>query len=65
MALSLIFNINFDFVEEAGKLHADLKKDRKNISLADAFVLLTAKKLNARVVTGDPDFKGLREVILI
>src|SRR3989344_855277 len=61
LSLSLIYTINLDFAEEAGKLHFDLKKERKNIGLADIFTLLTAKKLNAKVVTGDSDFKDLKE----
>ncbi|MEK6948186.1 MAG: PIN domain-containing protein [Nanoarchaeota archaeon] len=63
--LSNIFLIDFDFAQEAGILHATLKKDRKHISMADIFILLTAKKLNAHVVTGDQDFKGLKDVILL
>ena len=64
-SLSLFYLIDKDFAEESGKLHATLKKERKNIGLADIFVLLTARKLNAKVITGDEDFKGLKEVILI
>lgn len=65
MSLSSIHQINTNFAEEAGKLHSNLKKERKHISLADIFVLLTAKKLNAKVVTGDEDFRGLKEVLMI
>lgn len=31
--------------------------------LGDALVLATARALNARVVTGDPHFKGLEETV--
>ena len=64
-SVSLLYSITADFAAEAGKLHADLKKSRKNISMADVFVLLTAQKLKAKVVTGDEDFRGLPEVIMI
>lgn len=64
-SLSKVFNIDVNFVEEVGKLHGVIKKERKHISLADIFVLLTARKLNAKVVTGDEDFRGLKEVIMI
>lgn len=33
--------------------------------MADAFVLLTARKLGAKVVTSDPHFKGFKEAVLI
>ena len=65
LGLSKFYYITLDFAEEVGKLHAELKKERKNISLADSFVLSTAKQLKAKVVTGDKDFRGLKEVIMI
>lgn len=65
LSLSKIYFINEDFAFECGVLRADIKKERKHISLADIFVLLTAKKLNAKVVTGDEDFRGLKEALMI
>lgn len=63
--LSNIFNINPELAKEAGILHAEIKKKIKDFGLADAFVLLTARKLGAKIVTGDPHFKGFKEAILI
>ncbi|MDP4012468.1 MAG: PIN domain-containing protein [Candidatus Nanoarchaeia archaeon] len=63
--LSSIYNINDSLALEAGELHADIKSKRKHFSVADIFVLLTARKLNAKVVTGDEDFRGLKEAIMI
>lgn len=60
-----IYYITFEFSAEAGELHAEIKKVRKHMGLADVFVLLTARKLNAKVVTGDEDFRGLKEAIII
>lgn len=51
--------------EQAGKLHANLKKKRKSIGLADTLILQTAYDLNAQLVTGDQDFNGLRHVVMI
>jgi len=31
----------------------------------DSFVVATAKKLNAKILTGDNDFKNFKEVIFI
>jgi len=45
----------------AGKLHAEIKSTRRNFSLADSFVLQAARKLDAKVITADPDFKGIEE----
>lgn len=65
LSLSKTFEINVEFAEEAGKLHAIIKKERKHIGLADIFVLLTARRLNAKVITGDEDFRTFKETILI
>src|SRR3989344_868776 len=59
--LSKIFNIDFKFAEEAGILHAETKKKNKHIGMADIFILLTAKKVSGKVVTGDEDFRGMKE----
>lgn len=63
--LSKIYFISLEFAKEAGILHAETRKKIKDFGLADAFVLLTARKLNAKILTGDPHFKGFKEAILI
>ncbi len=45
--------------KEVGLLHAKMKSRAPNFSLGDAFVLAAAKKLAARVLTGDPDFENV------
>lgn len=51
--------------KNVGLLHAEIKAERPNFSLADAFVLHGARKLKAKVLTGDPDFQGLRDAIML
>ena len=51
--------------KDAGVLHASLKDLRRNLSLADAIVLSLARKTKAKVLTGDPDFRGLHEAEMI
>lgn len=63
--LSKIYFISLEFAKEAGILHAELRKKIKDFGLADAFILLTARKLNAKILTGDPHFKGFKEAMLI
>ena len=65
LGLSSIYFINLELAKEAGILHAEIRKKIKDFGLADAFVLLTARKLGAKIVTGDPHFKGFKEAILI
>lgn len=65
LSLSSIYHPDISFAVEAGKLHAELRRERKHIGLADTMVLLTARKLGGKVVTGDEDFRGIKEVVMI
>jgi len=51
--------------KEVGLIHAMMKKKEKDFGLADAFVIQAAKKMNARIVTGDPHFKLVKGSIMI
>ena len=63
--LSKIYFINPEFAKEAGILHAETRKKIKDFGMADSIVLLTARKLGAKILTGDPHFKGFKEAVLI
>ena len=63
--LSRIINLDEIDSKETGLLHAIIKSHNPNFGLADAFVLSAARKLEAKVLTGDPDFKGIDDAILI
>ena len=63
-SLSEVVPVDANFAKGAGILHSVIKKKRTNFSLADAFVLYTARATGAKILTGDPDFKGLKEAIL-
>jgi predicted nucleic acid-binding protein len=56
---------NLDDAREAGVIHAELRRKSRNFSFADSFVLQLARKKKAKVLTGDPDFRGLKEAQLI
>ena len=62
---SSIIEATVEDSRNVGITHAITKSKYKNFSLADAFVLATARKLNARIITGDLDFKNLDEAILL
>lgn len=64
-ALTKIITTNDDFSRDAGLLHAHLRQRIDHFGLADAFVLLLARQQNAKVVTGDPHFKGMDNVIFL
>ncbi len=62
---SKIYSINIDFSKEVGEIHGQIKEKIKDFGLVDAFILLTAKKLNAKIITGDSHFKGMKEAIIV
>lgn len=49
----------------AAELHAEHRKRISDFGLADAFVLATARKRSAKILTGDPHFKTIPEAVLV
>ena len=62
---SKIININSEIANEVGLFHANVRKRIKYFGLADSVVYIVASKLGAKIVTGDPHFKGFKEASLI
>ena len=62
---SKVLETNAEESKDAGITHASVKSKSRNFSLADAFILATARKLKARVITGDTDFKNIAEAIIL
>jgi predicted nucleic acid-binding protein len=62
---SQVININEELSKHAGLLHAEMRKTLKDFGLADAYMLATARKLKAKVLTGDAHFKTVKEAVLI
>ena len=50
---------------QAGILHSKMRQTRKDFGIADAFILATANKLKAKIITGDPHFKDLENTMMI
>lgn len=63
--ISIIVNITKDIGVEAGQIHFEAKKKNKEFGMLDAFVAATAKKIGAKILTGDPDFKHFKEAVII
>lgn len=49
----------------SGKLKVELRKICSNISLADSIHLQTAKSAEAKFVTGDSDFKNIKDIVFL
>lgn len=65
LSLSIVYPIDVTFCEDAGNAYIQIRKERKHMGMIDVFVLLSARKLKGKVVTGDQDFKGLLDVVLL
>ena len=62
---SQLVNIDKELSLEAGLLHCEIRKTLKDFGLADAYVLATARRLNAKVLTGDLHFKNIKDAVMI
>ena len=62
---SQIVNVDEEISKEAGVLHCEMRKTTRDFGLADAYVLAVARTVNAKILTGDPQFGGVKEAVLI
>jgi|SRR3989344_3420887 len=63
--LSKIIPIDAHISQEAGVFHASIRERIKDFGLVDSFIFVIAKKIDAKILTGDPHFKGFKEAVLI
>lgn len=49
----------------AGEINYAQKKTIKDWGIADSVILATARNASAKVITGDPHFRGVQEAVLI
>lgn len=63
---TIIVELTMDIAKMAGEIDVERKKIVRGWGLSDSIILATARRGNARVVTGDRHFADLKdEVILI
>ena len=62
---SKIISADQELSFQAGLIHCQMRKTVKDFGLADAYVLATAEKLDAKILTGDNHFKNIKEAILL
>ncbi len=62
---SQVVNVDEEVSRRAGLLHAEMRTIERDFGLADAYVLVTARRLRSKVLTGDPHFRGVKEAVLI
>ncbi|KUH31423.1 twitching motility protein PilT [Thermococcus celericrescens] len=61
----LVVSLEADIAINAGALHAKIKRENKNVSLADCIIAETARKYDAVVLTTDHHFKLLGNAIIL
>ncbi|HIH34530.1 MAG TPA: type II toxin-antitoxin system VapC family toxin [Nanoarchaeota archaeon] len=54
-----------EVIEKCGVLYTDLKKKNKRFGLVDAVIFTTSLRLDAKVLTGDEHFRGLKNAIML
>jgi predicted nucleic acid-binding protein len=62
---SQIIKLDEQISKQAGLFHFKMRQTTKDFGIADAFILAAANKLEAKIITGDPHFKGLKNAIMI
>ncbi len=62
---SKVISLDENLAYEAGQIHAEMRKNNPDFGMADAIILTVARQLNAKILTGDPDFKDVKEAVMI
>ncbi len=64
-SISIIINVSHEISVLAGRIHYESKKKNRDFGMLDAFVAAAARKIDAKILTGDDDFKHFKEAVLI
>jgi len=62
---TIVANIDAEIAEVAGETNFQQKKKVKDWGMLDSFVLAVAKVKGGKVITGDPHFKDIGNVIYV
>lgn len=60
-----ILDISAKAAKEAGVFHAEMREKISDFGLVDAILYTIAQAEEAKVVTGDPHFKGFKNVVFL
>ncbi len=62
---SKLIGIDAESAKAAGIFHAEMRETVKGFGLTDAFILILARRMSAKIVTGDPHFRSFKETVMI
>ncbi len=54
-----------EVAKEAGVFHAQIREKIKDFGLVDALIYVNARKLGAKIVTGDEHFRTFKDVVFL
>ncbi|MBI4362456.1 MAG: PIN domain-containing protein [Euryarchaeota archaeon] len=65
--IAIVEPIHLEEWLEAAQIRQEMRaqKDRKDFGIIDALLVAKQRRHHARIVTGDPHFKGLKDVVFI
>ena len=64
-SLSRVIEVDELMAVSSGEIHASVRKYIKDFGLVDAFLLSIARSSHAKILTGDPHFKGFPEATML
>lgn len=64
-SISKVAEVTPEIAKKAGEFHAEIRKKTKDFGLVDALILILAREINAKIVTGDEHFRGFKEAVFI
>jgi len=62
---SKVAEVTPEIAKKAGLFHAEIRSEVKDFGLVDAIILMLARELNAKILTGDSHFKNYKEAIFM
>ena len=62
---SQVVDVDEELSKEAGLLHSEMRRARRDFGLADAYVLAVAKRMKSKILTGDAHFEGVKGAVLL
>jgi len=65
ISISSVYTGDEKFAANVGKRHAEIRRKVRDFGLIDACVLATAEKMNAKILTGDPHFNEMKNVVML
>ena len=60
--MSTVVPMDFTLAESTGVIHAEKRRKIRDFPYGDAAILAVARRLKAKVLAGDPHFRGMENV---